>query len=353
VKPYGIKFYQKGGSQHPVIVISIRDIKGKLWSFQYISPEGRKAYLNGGRKKGCFHLIGNIEDNILLLAEGYATSATLHEITGRSVLTCFDIYNIENVIEEMQKHYPNKKLIICADNDKWKEQNIGLEKAKAFSKENGVQYIYPEFADKYIEQQPTDFNDLFILEGKNSVTGQIESQYQGLVLELDSDQDLTDLDLSANNLQESLQVEPKSKLNSIEDKKISDSLEPDLSILESKLLPAPEFPLHVFPIDIQDWLHKAAEARNCPIDYIAVSLLTGIAGVMGNTRTVSPWSGWVEPLILWSALVGTPSSGKSPAMDAIAAPIYRVESDLSSSYQQEYEDYQTNTRINDIKRKDW
>ena len=34
---------------------------------------------------------------------------------------------------------------------------------------------------------------------------------------------------------------------------------------------------------------------------------------------------WSEPLVLWQALVGAPSAGKTPALDAIGRPLASVE----------------------------
>jgi phage/plasmid primase-like uncharacterized protein len=40
----------------------MRDMDGKLWSLQYINPDGGKWYHPGGRKEGCqfaFDIAGN------------------------------------------------------------------------------------------------------------------------------------------------------------------------------------------------------------------------------------------------------------------------------------------------------
>jgi len=85
----------------------MRDAAGELQNVQRIAPEkptpaqvkagkAEKRYLPGGRKSGLWHLIGQLEGAlVLLLAEGYATGATLHEATGRPVAVAFDASNPE------------------------------------------------------------------------------------------------------------------------------------------------------------------------------------------------------------------------------------------------------------------
>lgn len=74
-----------------------------------------------------------------------------------------------------------------------------------------------------------------------------------------------------------------------------------------------------------DWIRLMAELKNAPVDYVAWALLTGAASLIGATRTVQPWPGWDEPAVLWVALIGDPSTNKSPALDPIRAALHRIE----------------------------
>lgn len=46
VLSHGLKEYQKS------LVVPLFDVKGKLWSLQFILSDGRKRFLSGGKKKG-------------------------------------------------------------------------------------------------------------------------------------------------------------------------------------------------------------------------------------------------------------------------------------------------------------
>src|SRR5262249_25587345 len=73
---------------------------------------------------------------------------------------------------------------------------------------------------------------------------------------------------------------------------------PDMSIIQRTRVPAPTLDLTAFG-PWADWITKAAASKAAPVDYIALALLSGVAGVIGATRLVSPWDGWAEPAILW------------------------------------------------------
>jgi hypothetical protein len=115
---------------------------------------------------------------------------------------------------------------------------------------------------------------------------------------------------------------------------------PDMSILKGVRQQAPPLPLQVFG-PLAEWLAQAAEVKNTPVDYCATALLTVSASLIGNSRKVTPWQGWEEPAILWTALIGRPSSGKSPALDAILEPVRLIQSDLQAEYPAKKIDYET------------
>ncbi|WP_178130453.1 DUF3987 domain-containing protein [Reyranella sp. CPCC 100927] len=90
---------------------------------------------------------------------------------------------------------------------------------------------------------------------------------------------------------------------------------PDLSLLDEQVGAPPLFPLDVLPSLWRAWTEAAAANTGAPTDYVALSLLTA-AGSLVSDRRVTPAAGWGEPCILWTALVGPPSCGKTPAVEA-------------------------------------
>ena len=81
---------------------------------------------------------------------------------------------------------------------------------------------------------------------------------------------------------------------------------PDTSLLRATQTPVPTFPRKLFGPVWDQWVASTAASKNAPHDYVAASLLTLAGALMGNAREVRI-SGWKEPPIIWTVLVGNPS----------------------------------------------
>jgi hypothetical protein len=79
--------------------------------------------------------------------------------------------------------------------------------------------------------------------------------------------------------------------------------------------PPPPFPLEVIPAAWRPWIEGHAQASTCT-DYAAQALLAAVSAVCGSRMVVDVTAHWREPLVLWQALVGAPSTGKTPALVA-------------------------------------
>ena len=64
--------------------------------------------------------------------------------------------------------------------------------------------------------------------------------------------------------------------------------EPDMSVLAAGREAPPVLPLSLFG-PWADWIASAAEAKACPPDFVALSLLTAAATLIGNSRRATPW----------------------------------------------------------------
>ena len=62
---------------------------------------------------------------------------------------------------------------------------------------------------------------------------------------------------------------------------------------------------------------KATDLMGSDVDYVVGTLLAVAASLIANVRWGSPWKGWKEPTHLFVMIIGLPSMGKSPAMDAV------------------------------------
>ena len=100
---------------------------------------------------------------------------------------------------------------------------------------------------------------------------------------------------------------------------------PDPSLLEDGRPVVPAFPLDTLPQPWREWVSDTAGGAGAPVDYVAQAVLGAVAGLCGAGVKACVTQSWSEPLVLWQALVGAPSAGKTPALDAIGRPLASVE----------------------------
>ncbi|MBF0588672.1 MAG: toprim domain-containing protein [Magnetococcales bacterium] len=168
VLPHGV--LQSG----ELLIIPVHDAEGVLQSLQTINWNGGKRFLKGSKKSGGMFVLGKIEGSIMVV-EGFATGATVHEATGQATVVAFDAENLSPVIQALRAKYPDIPITICADNDQWTKGNPGVTKAEEIAvKVTGCRVVAPQFEDT--ANEPTDFNDLAQLEGLNAVCEQLQAQ---------------------------------------------------------------------------------------------------------------------------------------------------------------------------------
>ena len=129
-----------------MLVIAARDVHGELHTLQFISPDGSKRFLTGGRITGCYFAIGRPVDS-LLLCEGLATASTLYQATQRAVAVAFNCGNMVPVAKALRGKFPNLRLIVCADNDFQTPGNPGVTHARAAARAVGGFLAVPKFPE--------------------------------------------------------------------------------------------------------------------------------------------------------------------------------------------------------------
>ena len=170
------------------LLIPIRDTKKQIHSLQAIFPrklmgDRDKDYLTGGNKAGHFYSIGKpveFEGRIvIIICEGYATGASLHEATGHAVIVAFDAPNLLLVAQAIRARFPDAIIIMAADNDQWTLKpvnNPGMTRAREAAHAIGGLVAVPPFehGDGKPDADgkwsgPNDFNDLHLRRGADAV----------------------------------------------------------------------------------------------------------------------------------------------------------------------------------------
>lgn len=150
------------------LLVRMSDVHGHIHNVQSIAPDGVKRFMPGGRVKGLYCPIGRPSGR-LVVCEGFATGATIHEDTGHAVAVAFNAGNLLAVAKSLRAKFPCITLVIAADDD-WKtEGNPGLSAATDAARAVGGLLAVPNFAGLDRGEKDTDFNDLHRLSGSVEV----------------------------------------------------------------------------------------------------------------------------------------------------------------------------------------
>src|ERR1035437_10145164 len=160
VKSFGLRSY------HGRLAVPLRDSSGAIHSLEFIDDAGAKMFLAGGRKAGCWFMLGE-PGEVICIAEGYATAASVHEAIGHAVAVAFDCGNLAPVARALREKHPTAKIVVCADDDIATNVNPGRTAAERAAKEGGGLVALPEFVKR--PEGANDFNDLHVAEGLSAV----------------------------------------------------------------------------------------------------------------------------------------------------------------------------------------
>jgi len=117
---------------------------GTLVSIQFIDPQGNKKFLTGGKLKGSYSQLGQFSpDKPVLICEGWATGASLHESTAYLVFVAFSAGNLKAVAQYVRSIYPTIQIIIMGDND---PSGVGQKAAIDAALSIGGKYLIPDTA---------------------------------------------------------------------------------------------------------------------------------------------------------------------------------------------------------------
>ena len=166
IKSYNLKI------ENGNLLVPISNADGELVNLQTISPNGDKYFAKGGKIEGCFFLMGEVEEH-LIIVEGYSTGASIYEATKLAVVVSFNAGNLLPVAKEMTSLYPHASIIVAGDDDQYNEVNTGLIKASETAKHVGGIVCFPHFEVLSKSQRLTDFNDLHQTMGLHEVKKQI------------------------------------------------------------------------------------------------------------------------------------------------------------------------------------
>lgn len=99
------------------------------------------------------------------------------------------------------------------------------------------------------------------------------------------------------------------------------------------------FPVDALPEPARAYLQESAETLGCDPGYIALPMLSAIAGAVGNSRCIQLKRGWTEPAVIWSAIIGESGTMKSPAFNIALKPVEQKQQKALKQYQFDMAEY--------------
>lgn len=310
VKAYGLKL------MGDALMIPVCSLGRTIHGVQFIQPDGTKKFKTGTVKQGHFHLIGKPVDDMTIIAEGYATGASIHQATGHAVLVAFDAGNLKPVAESIHKQRPKLKIIIAGDNDQWTAGNPGATKAAEAAKAVGGAVVLPRFA--CMDTKPTDFNDLYQLDGPDAVREQISPPADDEAPPPPGDEHAPP------------QVTPNPATIEVgqceswpEPLPLPDGL-PPVKSLDSDMIPLP----------LRGWLMDISDRMQIPPDFSTAAAVVALGSIIGRACGIYPkrHDDWLVVPNLWGAVVGRPSLMKTPAVSEAQRHLVRLETEARDEY---------------------
>ncbi len=102
LKAKGLPFGYGAKVLGPRLLIPLTNVKGELVNLQRIYPDGAKRCLKGGEVDGVF--FGIQGHGRPYICEGFATGATIHELTGSTVICAMNCSNMMKVALAYRRH---------------------------------------------------------------------------------------------------------------------------------------------------------------------------------------------------------------------------------------------------------
>ena len=188
VPPHGLR----AEGDRLVIAMKAQGDGNPIANLQFIDVAGEKRFVAGGLVTGTRATLGGLDvfrrENLVFIAEGWATAAAIHEATRSAVVIAWNTGNLKAVALFHREKYADARIICCADNDRWSQHpsgapNPGVTAAQDAARAATALVAIPDFAS--LKGAPTDFDDLLVREGPEQVRAWLDPDRAGDAVTID------------------------------------------------------------------------------------------------------------------------------------------------------------------------
>lgn len=99
------------------------------------------------------------------------------------------------------------------------------------------------------------------------------------------------------------------------------------------------FPLEVFPENLQQYIFEVHKTLNASIDYLGCSLLWVLSLCIGNAIKLEVKKGWIESGVIWLAIIGKAGIGKTHNIQTIIRPLQKLNIRKIKEFNVKYDQY--------------
>jgi hypothetical protein len=97
----------------------------------------------------------------------------------------------------------------------------------------------------------------------------------------------------------------------------------------------PSFPLSILPSVLADYVEAEHQAMGADVSALAMAALAAISAALTSESRVQVGDGWCERPIIWLALVGDPSTMKSPVIAKATKTLSKIDNDGDAVWRQQ------------------
>lgn len=276
------------------LMVPVLGEDGRAMSLQLIAPDGGKLFLTGGRTKGGYFAIKGAAGS-LYIAEGLATGLSIHEATGQTVLCAFNCGNLEHVAAHARKKYPEREIVLCADDDHATDGNPGMSKATAATLAVGALLSVPSFKEPFDAdgKARTDFNDLHHAEGLDVVRAQLAGASKPVPV-----------------------------------------AEPPIAPVSFDALNVPDVDPALLPPILGEFCGAVAEGLQVPFELVLINALSCVAVAGQRKFKVQVRQDYTEPVNIYALAALPPGERKSATADACKRPLIDWEAEAQEEAQE-------------------
>ncbi len=263
------------------LVVPVLGEDGKPVSLQFIAEDGGKLFLAGGRTRGGYFAIKGAAGPFYI-AEGLATGLSIREATGQTVLCVFNAGNLEHVAAHARQKYPDRELVLCADDDRETKGNIGRSKATSAALAVGASLAVPSFKEPLDAQGKarTDFNDLHQAEGLDVVRAQLAGASKPVAV-----------------------------------------AEAPIEPVSFDTLNVPDVDPALLPPILGEFCGAVAEGLQVPFELVLINALACVAGAGQRKFKVQVRPDYMEPVNIYALAALPPGERKSATAEACKRPL--------------------------------